>query len=92
MRIRWTEPAVRDLKHICNYLEEHKSSAVAQRVAVAIYETIDGLAQFPQRGRVGKKAGTREIVIQRLPYLAIYRIRLDALEVLRILHGAQQWP
>jgi plasmid stabilization system protein ParE len=27
-----------------------------------------------------------------LPYLAIYRLRDDAIEIGRILHGAQKWP
>ena len=43
MRIRWTDPAVRDFTQICDYIERHGSAATAQRVAISIYEQISGL-------------------------------------------------
>jgi plasmid stabilization system protein ParE len=43
-------------------------------------------------GGPGKKAGTRELVIASLPYLAVYRVHENVVELLRILHGAQRWP
>lgn len=89
MRVRWTEPAARDLTHICDYLEEHNSSAVARRVALSIHERVSALVEFPERGREGRKSGTRELILTGLPYLAVYRIRGEAVEILRILHGAQ---
>jgi toxin ParE1/3/4 len=92
MRLRWTEAAVHDLTQICDYIEEHGSSGSARRVALAVSESVSGLAQFPELGRIGRKPGTRELVLTRLPYLAIYRIRRDAVEILRVLHGAQNWP
>ena len=82
MRIRWTEPAARDLAHICDYIEEHDSAAKARRVALTIYQGVSSLTQFPQRGRLGRKPATRELVFPGLPFLAVYRI----------LHGAQNWP
>jgi toxin ParE1/3/4 len=92
MRIRWTEPATRDLIQISDYLEKHASSAVARRIALSIYERVGALAQFPEQGRTGRKSGTRELVLSGLPYLAVYRLNGDAIEILRILHGAQMWP
>jgi plasmid stabilization system protein ParE len=47
---------------------------------------------FPELGRPGRKAATRELILTGLPYLAIYRLRNNAIEILRILHGAQVWP
>jgi toxin ParE1/3/4 len=47
---------------------------------------------FPNRGRPGKKEGTRELIMSLLPYMMIYTVRGDAVYVVRILHGAQQWP
>jgi toxin ParE1/3/4 len=92
MQLRWTDPAVSDLTHICDYIEAHGSSATARRVALSIYEPVNALVEFPRRGRQGRKSGTRELVLAGLPYLVIYRIRGDAVEILRILHGAQKWP
>jgi len=43
-------------------------------------------------GRTGQKKGTREMVIPGLPFLAVYRVRDELVEIIRILHGAQRWP
>lgn len=40
----------------------------------------------------GTKAGTLEIPVSGLPFVIIYRVRKEAVEVVRILHGARQWP
>jgi toxin ParE1/3/4 len=92
MRVRWTEPAARDLTQICDYIQEHGSAAAARRVALLIYEGVDTLSRFPGLGRIGRKAGTRELILSGLPYIAIYRMRGESAEILRILHGAQNWP
>ena len=92
MHIRWTEPAVRDLTQICDYIEAHGTATIARRVALSIFERINALNEFPERGRLGRKPGTRELILAGLPYLAIYRIRGDNVEIVRILHGAQDWP
>jgi toxin ParE1/3/4 len=92
MRIRWTPPAARDLTKICDYIEEHDGPAPARRVALTIYERIDSLTAFPLLGRPGRAADTRELVIPGLPYLAVYRVKGDVIEVSRVLHGAQKWP
>jgi toxin ParE1/3/4 len=56
------------------------------------YDDIVSLTQFPYRGRPGRKVNTRELVFSGLPYLAVYRIREEIIEIVRILHGAQKWP
>ncbi len=91
MRIRWTEPAARDLIQICDFIEKHNSRNMARRVALSIYERIDTLIKFPEQGREGRKLGTRELVFTSLPYLAAYRVEGSDVEILRILHGAQDW-
>ena len=91
MRIRWTQSAADDLTHISDYIGEHDTSATARRVALAIYESIGTLVRFPRRGRPGRHPATRELVITSLPYIAIYRIHDDVIEIARILHGAQDW-
>jgi toxin ParE1/3/4 len=38
--------------------------------------------------------GTRELVIGRTPFIVVYRVKPKAkrIELLRVLHGSQQWP
>ena len=89
MRIRWTEAAVGDLKSICDYVAERDGDDQARRIAFRIYELLNSLTDFLRRGR---KPGTRDFVFQGLPWLAVYRIRDEAVEIDRILHGAQRFP
>lgn len=45
-----------------------------------LYDTIRSLKQMPLCGRVGLE-GTREIVLSPLPYIVVYRLRAEAVEV-----------
>lgn len=92
MRIRWTEPAARDLTNICDYTREHNGPEAARKLALRVYEAVGSLLKFPHIGRGGRKRDTRELVISGIPFLAVYRVRQDVIEVARILHGAQKWP
>ena len=92
MPIRWTEPAARDLTTICDYVKENGSVAAARSVATSIYDRVGTLAEFSEMGRPGRIEGTRELIFTGLPYLAIYRVRGNTVEILCILHGAQKWP
>lgn len=91
-RVRWTQPAARDITNICDYIKEHDSAESARRLGLAVFKAVSSLDRFPRRARPGRKAGTRELVLPGLPYLVVFRIREGVAEVLRILHGAQKWP
>jgi toxin ParE1/3/4 len=54
-----------------------------------LYESIQALRLLPQRGRIGSEAGTRELLFLPLPYIAVYRVTDETVEILRIYHGAQ---
>jgi addiction module RelE/StbE family toxin len=91
MRLRWTPAAADDLEAIAGYLSRHFPS-FTQTTLQEIYETIASLRSLPHRGRMGREEGTRELVIARLPYIVVYRIKAEAVEILHIYHGAQQRP
>lgn len=50
------------------------------------------LASQSEMGRIGRAKGTRELVISRTPFIAVYRIKGKRIEILRFLHVAQKWP
>jgi plasmid stabilization system protein ParE len=81
-----------DIAHICDYTEERFGAAQARRTALAIYSAADSLKDTPHRGRTGRKPGTRELPLSGFPFVIIYRAGKEAVEIIRILHGAQQWP
>jgi len=92
VRVRWTVPALRDLETIGEFIEHGNSAAIAARIATAILDQAENLAVFPHIGRPGRIAGTRELVIVGTPFIAPYRVRDDAVEVLAVFHGSRQWP
>ena len=91
MRLRWTPAAANDLEPIGDYLEQHHP-AFAQSTVVEIYQAILALRSTPYRGRAGREEGTRELVLPRLPYIVIYRVKDADIEILHIYHGAQNRP
>jgi toxin ParE1/3/4 len=64
----------------------------AIRVDREIERQTEMLRDFPMLGREGRVPGTRELVINRSPFIAVYRIKANRIEILRLLHGAQRWP
>jgi toxin ParE1/3/4 len=91
MKLRWTQEAAADLERIADYLLAQTPERAA-RLVRALYDAPSSLLTFPNRGRPGKKEGTRELVMSPLPYIVIYTVRGNEVYVVRILHGAQQWP
>lgn len=91
MRLEWSIFAQADRDAIFDYIEADRPQA-AITVDDRIRAQVAGLVRFPKSGRPGRIAGTRELVIQRTPYIVAYRITRDTVRILRVLHGAQQWP
>jgi len=92
MEIRRSLPAADDLERICQRIERDNPDA-ARRVARTIYEGWSRLKNFPQLGRAsGRMLGRRELIFPPLPYIVVYLITSDVVEISRIFHGAQDWP
>jgi len=91
MRLRWTPAAAADLEEINRYLQQHHPSYRAPTI-LKLYKQIQSLKQFPSLGRPGCEAGTRELLFPPMPYIVVYRVRSDAIEILRIYHGARNLP
>lgn len=91
MRVRWTPSAKADLANQFNYLAElNFDAAVVQEDR--ILSAVARLAEFPEIGRPGPFAGARELVVNKTPYLIVYRITQNEVRILRLVHGAQDWP
>lgn len=90
--VDWLDDAVDDLDRIIDYIElESPRGALA--IALAVRGQADSLlGDNPRIGRTGRIKGTRELVMARTPYIVIYKLSIARVQILRILHGAQQWP
>jgi toxin ParE1/3/4 len=90
MKLRWTKAALRQLNEAYEYIQLDKPSAAA-RVADLIEAAADRIRLFPQMGRPSTRPKTRELAIPDTPFLLVYRVRDEIVEVLALYHGAQNW-
>ena len=87
MRVRWLPAAARARRGQLDYI-----GARDLRAALDAGDRIKGavrlIEQHPSLGR----PGTHELVIVKTPFLIVYRVENDAITILRLFHGAQDWP
>jgi toxin ParE1/3/4 len=91
LRVRWTAPALQNKDAQIDYIMARNPYAAA-RLDEEIITQVINLQVHPELGRAGRVIGTRELYINRTPYLVIYRIGSDTVDILRVLHAAQKWP
>jgi toxin ParE1/3/4 len=91
MRIVVSPQARADLRDIFLYIAADNPAA-ARSLLKRIRTCIAGLADAPHLGRPGRVPGTRERIIAGTPYIIPYQVRADQLQILRVYHGARQWP
>jgi len=95
VQLKWTELAGADLESIEAHISEANSPAIAIDVVLNIIDSVQLiLPEHPRAGRQGRVKNTRELVVDSLPFIVIYREQLSEgrIEILRVLHDAQQWP
>lgn len=91
MKVEWHPLAQADLIALLEYIAADNPDA-AYRVHDEILNQIGILEKYSAAGRPGRIAGTRELVITGVPYIAAYRIAGRRVTILRLLHGARKWP
>lgn len=90
MKIIWLIQAAIDRDNIISYVEG-RNPVAARSIAVSFKEKPLSLLKYPKLYRAGRVRGTREMSVPP-HYLVVYRIGQETIEILRILHGAQDWP
>jgi toxin ParE1/3/4 len=91
MKVIWSKRAVGDLGHIRHYVFLNNPRAAAP-TADRIEAATDRLRRFPNSGRPSEIAGAREIIVPGLPYVVIYRVSTQNVEILRVFHTSRDWP
>lgn len=82
--------AAEDLQAIERYLRQHHP-ALAHPTIGKLYGAARSLRQSPFRGRIGRKAASRELVLAPLPYIIVYGVEPEIVHIFRIIHAAQDW-
>ena len=89
-RIEWTGTAIADLYDIDDYWSAYSNDA-AERVADRIQAAAAFLGTMPRAGPVLRREDARKWRIPASPYILIYRVLDDRIQILRIRHGRENW-
>ena len=90
LTLKWSVKALIDFDEAQAYIAQENASA-AQAVADRIWQASLRLPETPHIGRLGAELDTRHWVVQRTPYLIVYRVTGEMLEILRVWHGRRDW-
>lgn len=80
--------AAKDLIEIWHYIAQDNPAA-ADRVLLAIERRIDLLTRHPWSGPSREEFGPGIRNLVSLPYLILYRVELDGVRIVRVMHGAR---
>src|SRR6266404_6149303 len=84
MPIKWLRTALRNLNHHADYIAKDNPDA-ARRAVERVQAAVGQLTEHPNMGRIGRVAGTRELIVGGTPWVIIYRLGADAVEIIRVL-------
>jgi|WetSurMetagenome_2_1015567.scaffolds.fasta_scaffold1316735_2 toxin ParE1/3/4 len=92
LKLQWTQTAKQRLVEIEEFISEDNPVAARKLIRDLIGKAALKLAHYPQIGRSGRIAGTRELVFSDNPFIVIYTVRQDTVTVLTVFHSAQEFP
>lgn len=87
MKLRYTLPALADLRSILDHIEAQSPSA-SRKVAARLKALIELACHQPEIGRQTDEPGIRRIVVRPYPYLNFYEATVHEI-IHAIRHGAQ---
>ncbi len=86
--IRHTHRARADLLALWIEIAAHNPAA-ADRVYDRLEARVKMLSEFPEAGAARPDIATEARMLVESPYLILYRIRLEDVQIVRVLHGAR---
>lgn len=90
MKVKWSLPAQADLREFYESALE-QDPTYALNLAEALDVAISQLLEFPRSGSPVGAAGHRKWRLKRAPFLMIYKIDENLLQILRVYHERQDW-
>jgi addiction module RelE/StbE family toxin len=90
-QLEWSPRSRRNIEFIRDFITPENPSA-AQAVLDEIRNTANSLKEFPSIGHIGKRKGTRELVLRKYPYTIVYRVTSKKVGIVAVVHQARQYP
>lgn len=88
--LEWSVRSRRNLTAIYDHIAP-ENHAAALAVLNEIRETGLKLSNFPMLGHIGRRSGTRELVLPRYPYTLVYRVYAARLVIVAVLHQSRKY-
>ena len=92
MKLRWTHFALEDLVQLHDYIAEDNPEAARKTVTIIHEAATQMLKKYPDAGRPGRCKGTRELIISRVPYIIVYVVKGDEVQIVSVIHISMKWP
>lgn len=86
----WRSNALDDLETIISYIAQRNLPA-AERLQALIEGCAERLPLNPYIYRTGRVTGTREAVVHP-NYILIYRVGMELIEIVNVVHARQDYP
>jgi toxin ParE1/3/4 len=88
LKLRWTRLALADFEQAHDHIAQEDPEA-ARQIAQRILDAIEVLVKHPRIGRSGEGEDSREWHVDKTPYLLVYSIKGDVIELWRVWHESQ---
>jgi toxin ParE1/3/4 len=90
VKVQWTRTAAIQFERAHEFIRRDNPEAADRQIEL-VKASVQRISIFPMMGRSGMRAGTREFAVPGTPYIVVYRVREERIEILAVLHGAQNW-
>ena len=88
--LEWTKDAQRDFANIDDFYAD-KSPEFAERVGDAAIAVGRLLQRHPEAGETMDLGDVRKFNVGDTPYILLYRILIDRVQILRVRHVREDW-
>lgn len=91
MHVIWLLEAEKNREAAIEYIAQDSVTAALDQLD-EINRKTSRLTEHPMLGLSGHVEGSRELVINRTPFIVVYRLHSEQVQILEFLHGSQKWP
>lgn len=85
----WARRARADLRKQFDHIAQDSADA-AFLVEGRVLEAVARLVDYPEIGRIGRAAGTRELPVRQTSLLIVYEIDVEVVRILHVRHMARR--
>ena len=89
--IRWSDDALNDLRAIHAWIDAENPPAASRQCGL-ILDAVDQLRSFNYSAPRSVARNTRRLQVPNTPYIVFYEVLEDAIDLMRIRHGARRIP